>query len=431
MKRSKKEGGTAVALLRLVFATAVLFVFFGSAQAQEELTISFDAALYSATMATLTDPGEDATLLVDLSAPSSQQIDIPLEETHEGLHLYDIVGTGETPNSRLFIGGDLPTPFLRFAPGDTRITLTVSVRTSHETVDDVLRLTLNPNDGSGVGLGTHPTATVCLWATPDSDGTRSCVQPPPPVRKPLQVSFDRESYRATEHGDPATVTVRLDSPSDRTFFVPLVTDPESGDFTFSDDVTTLFGRQGLRFSTGDTSQSFTVTATPDDDLEDETVQLRFGNLPARVSAGTPATAAVTLVDGDRTPLTVSFDRESYRATEHGEPATVTVRLDSPSDRAFVLPLVTDPESGDFTLSDDELVFDAGDTSQAFTVTAAPDGDIVDETVQLRFGNLPVDVSRGTPATATVTLGGRRPDAVDGLVRSGVLPRDRARRSRRP
>ena len=154
---------------------------------------------------------------------------------------------------------------------------------------------------------------------------------------------------------------------------------------------------------GDTSQTFTVTAAPDDDIVDETVRLRFGNLPVDVSLGTPATATVTLVDGDRTPLKVSFDRESYRATENGEAATVTVRLNSPSDRAFVLPLVTDPEGGDFSVSDDDLVFDVGDTSQTFTVTATPDDDLEDETVRLRFGNLPVDVSLGTPATATVTL----------------------------
>ena len=82
----------------------------------------------------------------------------------------------------------------------------------------------------------------------------------------------------------------------------------------------------VTFSSGQTEQRFTVTATDDEvDEEDETVTLGFGTLPERVTPGTQSTAILTLTDNDTRAVTVSPTK--LEVTEGGsESYTVVLRL---------------------------------------------------------------------------------------------------------
>ena len=322
------------------------------------LSVSFGADAYTAT-----EGGAAAMVTVTLDQASDRALTIPLTTT---------------PASGDFT---LSAASLSFAVGDR--TRTVTVTATDDTlveVNETVQLGFGDLTGMGVTPGTQATTTVTLV---DNDRTG------------LSVSFGADAYTATEGGTAATVTVTLSAAATQARTIPLTTTPASGDFTLS--------AASLSFAVGEQSQTVTVTATDDADLEDETVEMGFGTLPANVTAGPIATATVTLVDDDQTGLSVSFGADAYTATEGGMAATVTVTLSAASDRALTLPLTTTPASGDFTLSAASLSFAVGEQSQTVTVTATDDADLEDETVDLGFGTLPADVTAGTPATATVTL----------------------------
>ncbi len=128
-------------------------------------------------------------------------------------------------------------------------------------------------------------------------------------------------------------------------------------------------------------QSFTLRANADED--DETVSLGLGTLPEGVSAGTPASATVTLRDIDvneppqiKGPTTVSF-------AENGTDSVATYRATDPEGAAITWAWAG-PDGGAFTMRGDSLYFaqvpdyenpmDANqDTVYNVTVTAS-DGD---------------------------------------------------------
>ena len=143
--------------------------------------------------------------------------------------------------------------------------------------------------------------------------------------------------------------------------------------------------------------------------EAHTFEVRAGNRqewgPAAEATATPA-AAESPPPPPPPPLTVTYGASSYSAQEGGEAATVTVRLSASASEALSIPITVNPPSGDFTvagLTDGALSFAPEADEATFTITADQDDDTVDETVLLGFGDLPEEVSAGTPASATVTL----------------------------
>ena len=122
------------------------------------------------------------------------------------------------------------------------------------------------------------------------------------------VSFSASDYTATEGGDDAQVTVLLNAPAPSSIDIPLTAEGMNG--ATSDDWSGV--PEEVTFNTGDTSRTFTVTAT-DDDVEDnnEMVALGFGDLPDSVVRGTPDRATVTLMNDDGNgpgtePLTIAM-----------------------------------------------------------------------------------------------------------------------------
>ena len=153
------------------------------------------------------------------------------------------------------------------------------------------------------------------------------------------VSFAAGSYTVSE-GSSVTVTVELDAAPEREVVVPLTATAQggatAGDYTVPASVT---------FAAGDTSKTFVVAASDDSDDDDgESVEVGFGTLPALVSAGSQATATVTIVDTDVPAVVVSFAAGSYTVSE-GSSVTVTVELDAAPEREVVVPLTATAQGG--------------------------------------------------------------------------------------
>ena len=145
----------------------------------------------------------------------------------------------------------------------------------------------------------------------------------------ITVSFDAETYTATEDGTAATVTVRLsDAPGraiDIPFTVASTTGAAASDYTVPPSVS---------FAANETQKTFTLTAV-DDAVDDdgETVTLTLGYLlPGGVSAGSPAIATVTLTDNDTVTgapsvLGVSLTSDPGGGYAAGEEIEAAVRFD--------------------------------------------------------------------------------------------------------
>ena len=113
------------------------------------------------------------------------------------------------------------------------------------------------------------------------------------------VSFDMSTYVATEGGPNAAVTVELNAPAPRQVNIMLTAVGQNG--AIPADWSGV--PEGLTFNAGDTSKTFTVIAV-DDEVDDdgEIVELGFEALPSGFAPGIPATAVVTLINDDITPL---------------------------------------------------------------------------------------------------------------------------------
>ena len=321
------------------------------------LKVIFASATYTAT-----ENGDAATVSVILNRRADREITIPI--------------TMDPEDGPFELSADEVT----FAEGDSRMNITVTATEDVDTADAMVTLGFGDlPERIGVGEG-QPTTVVTLT----DDGVVT-----------VAVSFDAAEYTADEGGADATVTVNLDMDPGRDITIPINANPAEGDFEIS--------AMEVSFASGETSKEITVTATLDDDTDDETVTLSVGALPDRVSMGANTAAVVTLKDDGMIPLTVSFAAAEYTATEGGAAADVTVSLDVASDRDVTIPVTTDPAEGDFSLSANEVSFAAGDMSQMITVTATSDDDVDDEMVTLSLGELPFRVSAGDPTSTTVTL----------------------------
>ena len=119
----------------------------------------------------------------------------------------------------------------------------------------------------------------------------------------VNVSYGLAEYTAAE-GGTVEVTVTLDVDPERTVTIPLTATNENG----ATDADYSGVPANVTFESGDTSKSFTFTATDDTvDDDDESVKLGFGTLPTGITAGTVHETVVSITDDD-TPGDVSPNR---------------------------------------------------------------------------------------------------------------------------
>ena len=230
----------------------------------------------------------------------------------------------------------------------------------------------------------------------------------------VTVSFGSAAYTVAESDDSDTtdvtentveVTVTLSADPERTVVIPIEKTNQDGATTA--DYSGV--PQNITFDIGESSKSFTFTAAHDTvDDDGESVKLSFGaTLPDGVSAGTPATSAVTITDDDVPSVTVSFGSAAYTVAE-GSSRTVTVSLDADPERTLTIPIEAANEGGasdsDYTGVPESVTFEAGDTSQTFDISATEDNLAeAGEKVKLSFGTLPTDATAGTPGETTVSI----------------------------
>ena len=344
------------------------------------VTVSFGAASYTVA------EGSSRTVTVTLDADPERTVVIPIEAANEG-------GASDSDYSGV-------PENVTFDAGDTSKSFDVSA--AHDTIDDdgeSVRLSFGATLPDGVSAGTPATSTVTIT----DDDVPS-----------VTVSFGSAAYTVAESDDPDTtdvtenaveVTVTLSADPERTVVIPISKSNQGGATTA--DYSGV--PQNVTFDSGDTSKSFVITAAHDTvDDDGESVKLSFGGtLPDGVSAGTPATSAVTITDDDVPSVTVSFGAASYMVAE-GSSRTVTVSLDADPERTLTIPIEAANEGGasgsDYSGVPESVTFDAGDTSQTFDVSAVEDNLAESgERVKLSFGTLPADASAGTPREASVSI----------------------------
>ena len=224
------------------------------------------------------------------------------------------------------------------------------------------------------------------------------------VAPEVTVRFTEDSYTVAEGGTQA-VTVELNGDPRRTFTIPITTTDEGG--ATSTDYSTP---SSVRFNAGETSKTFSFTATQDTvDDDDESVKLGFGTMPdVWVSAGTRDETTVNIADDDDPFVTVMYDQSSYTVAEGGT-QTVTVTLSADPERTIIIPIEKTDQGGadsaDYSGVPSSVTFNAGEMSKPFTFTATQDTvDDDDESVLLEFGMMPdARVSAGAIGEATVSI----------------------------
>ena len=387
----------------------------------DKVKVSLDATAY------VVEEGQTVQVTVTLAeAPEEDPVYIPFTLTP---------GNGAR-RSEFDAWSSASTDSLRFAAGQT--TDWIKIRPDDDTLND---------DGE--------TITLCLVDLPDPYATLAGLNcatinildndDPNSVR----VTFRRDTYWASEDGNPAWPRISVHPVPDREITIP-ITFTRGGGLSASDHgaVTTsvtfgpgLYGVHGDGHLSDDrTYASFPIEIWAIDDMEDddgEYMDLAFGDLPPFVSeSGTgkfsyrPTTARVWFNDNEFTEvevidstnrsltrrMRVTFAEAELEASEGqyeiGTVATVRVQLSRPRNKesAVTIP-ITVTRHGTTTPADyagadipSSITFLPGQTEYSFRVRAVND-DIDDdgEYLTLTFGTLPELVDAGDQASVRINL----------------------------
>ncbi len=197
------------------------------------------------------------------------------------------------------------------------------------------------------------------------------------------MAFSADTFRVDEGSGAAIITVTLNRTSGQTVSVDYATSDLTA--TAGQDYTAVNGI--LTFAAGQVSQTFPVTIINDllDEVDQETLQLGL-SMPTNAALGTPDTATVIIADNDDLP-TVQFSALTYRVSEDGGEATITVELDAPSAREVTVDYLSSDDTAmaddDYLAVSDTLTFLPSQTSLTFTTTILDDSFAEgDETVNL-------------------------------------------------
>ena len=334
------------------------------------VAVSFEQGTYTVA------EGSTVTVTVTLNADPERKVTIPLTKTdQDGASSSDYSGV---PAS------------VEFASGETEQTFTFTATQDQDNDDgESVKLTFGNTLPTGVSAGNTDEAVVTIT----DDDVPS-----------VEVSFEQSSYSVDE-GDTVDVTVTLSEDPERTVTVPLTKTDQDG--ASSADYSGV--PASVEFAPGETEQTFTFTAA-DDYLEDggESVNLSFGILSDRVSAGTTDEATVRISNSSaQNSLTVTFDFSEQVLSEGGT-ATVTVRLNIAPGSDVTIPLTKTEQGGassaDYSGVPDSVEFTSEETEQTFDFMATQD-DVDDdgESVKIGFGSLPGGVSAGSTDETTMFI----------------------------
>ena len=263
---------------------------------------------------------------------------------------------------------------------------TFMVRATDDAIDD---------DGESVqlGFGVLPTG-VSTGGTATS--TVSITDNDAPD---VDVQFDASAYTVAE-GGTQTVTVTLSADPERTVTIPIIRTNQDG--ASNGDYSGV--PASVTFNNGDTSESFTFTAT-DDTVDDdgESVLLTFGAMPDGVSAGTPTETTVTITDDDAAAGKVALALTPATISESGtgNASTVTASVPAASSATTTVTVSVNPADTTTLTGNTTLTIPAGDTDSTGVVTITAVND------DAYTGNRTVAVS----GTAVNSVGVTDPDDV--------------------
>ena len=218
-----------------------------------------------------------------------------------------------------------------------------------------------------------------------------------------------------EAGIRATIVVRLGRPSNQNLTIPVMVDPRSAE---TEDYSIIGLDNGtLTFESGDSLKWFYIHTNEDLDCDHEILRFEFGNLPTGVSAGSPSTATLQILDVQCDPFAtseVSFSSSSYSVNE-GSSRDVFVTLSPATSQPKTIPIKVGggtAESEDYSVSGlngGSLTFGIGETSKFFTIRGEQDAsECDDETLNLGFGRLPSGVVTGSPSKSKFTISDDEP-----------------------
>ena len=221
----------------------------------------------------------------------------------------------------------------------------------------------------------------------------------------VTVSFSAGKYTAAEGGTAATVRVTLSAAPGFEVTIPI--DVTLNGATAQDETGADYSGipESVTFAIGETEQTFTVTAI-DDSVDDdgESISLSFATLPSGVTAGSQATATVTLVDNDTRGVTLS---KNTIAVAEGNSATYTVELDTEPTGDVTVTFSSD--NTDVTVdtenADNDLLFTPlnWNTPQTVMISAAADDDTVDDTAVISHTLSGADYADVAVESLTVTV----------------------------
>ncbi len=242
-----------------------------------------------------------------------------------------------------------------------------------------LRAVFTYADGHGAGKRAESAAVAVVGATTQV------------------VSFGAVAYTAAV-GETADVVVLLSPAAAVALAIPVT----AGDSTHT-----------VAFQPGDSAGTVVVgtgglSAT-------DTVEVRFGSLPAGVVAGVPAQTRIVVAavagdiaagDGSLLSLAVEYAQTVYTATAGGPGTEITLRMTPPANRRVEVSLTAARDAGPAAVAREPVVpgpvvFEPGDSLVAFTLelpASSPPGRLT-----LAFGELPEAVSEGADASATVDI----------------------------
>ena len=148
----------------------------------------------------------------------------------------------------------------------------------------------------------------------------------------------------------------------------------------------------------------------------------FATFEFKVSDGESDSVAYAMAINVVRVYSVRFGAAAYAVEEGGDPVRVTVTLSKQAADALEIPITVTPRgrtvAADYTVTDPDVLDPAtgtvtlkfeemGDTTRSFTIEATgqaeQDDNFHDVRVALGFGDLPTDVAKGAPATATLTI----------------------------
>jgi hypothetical protein len=288
---------------------------------------------------------------------------------------------------------------LNFAEGETSKTILVPILDNKViNVNKTFKMTLSLPTG-GAKLGT-PIATTVTIVNDDIGGA---------------IQFSPAAYTVDETAQMAELTIVRTGTGTLaggvTVKVATVAEAVAGKATSGKDYTPV--STILTFAEGEATKTIRIPLLDDTIFEpSETIKTTLSLPTGGATVPAAAASAVVTILNDDLGGTIQFSSATYRASESGGPAAITVTRTGGTASAVTVKYATVAETGvgkatvtkDYTAAAGTLTFGAGETEKIFTVPILADALVeLDETVKLTLSTVTGGATLGTPATATLTI----------------------------